>query len=715
MRTNNWSIRLIFFTLTLIYTISISAQTSSSTAVNNTNSDTDPGNESSNEDDLVTYTPAFFQRYQVNTALEMVNRVPGFTPDNGGDLRGFGTAVGNILINDKRPSTKQDSPSAILGRISADLVERIELIRVRVRDIDLQGHLQVVNVILNENVEATIRWEIAVRETVGTGTSPGGSISLSDRWGPMEYNVGADMRWAKFGDPATIERFDGNGLLTEIRTNVDNADGPTANGYFNSTSWLGKTFLTFNSRIGLENRDILFTIDRISQIPGEDPRQELITTLRRNKRLELGFDAKRELHKNLLGKAIILYSILDGDPLVSQQDLNVQGVQTRFQLEDEKFSSSEFIARLESDWSGFSGHAIQTDLERAVNILDNAQIFTDDTGAGPVVKDVPGGNTRVEEERWNIQVQDSWSMGNFDIDTGLGWERSTISQTGDSVLERSFSFIKPRAILTHSASQGSQTRLRVEREVAQLNFNDFVSATLFEDDDVALGNPDLHPDSTWVAEVSHERRFGKVGVIKITGFYHWINDVLDLLPLTATFEAPGNIGAGRRWGTILETTMPLDNIGINDAQLSFNARWQDSTVVDPVTGIDRRLSGEGGFRGDVGFLNENRYAIDIDFRQDIETAQISWGLGLAERDSRVRYKANELDVFNEGFDMTAFIETSRWFGIKLTLEGANLLDYLISRDRTIYVAERSLTDVQRVELRRGVTGQRIFLKATGSF
>lgn len=693
----------VYSLLSLVLSANVFAQIDETSVTNNT------------DQDIVTYTSDFFSRYQVNTALEMVRRVPGFTPDDGGNLRGFGTAAGNILINDRRPSTKQDSPSAILGRISADLVERIELIRIKVRDIDLQGHIQVVNVILNENAPATIRWEIQVRETVGTGTSPGGSISLSDRWGTMEYNVGADFRWAKFGDPATIERFDGDGVLTEIRTNVDNADGPTANGYFNSSSWLGKTFLTFNSRIGLENRDILFTIDRISQIPGEEPRQELITTIRRNKRLELGFDAERVLNKNLLGKAIILYSLLDGDPLVSQQNLDADGEQTRFQLEDEKFSNSEFIARLETDWSGVSGHAIQTDFERAENILDNSQIFTDDTGAGPVVINVPGGNTRVEEVRWNIQIQDSWSLGLFDFDTGLGWESSTISQTGDSILERTFSFIKPRVIITHSASQGSQTRLRAEREVAQLNFNDFVSATVFEDDDVALGNPDLHPDSTWVAELSHERRFGEVGVVKITGFHHWIKDVLDLLPLGPTVEAPGNIGDGRRWGVILETTLPLDNFGIDDAQLSFNARWQDSTVVDPVTEINRQLSGEGGFRGDVGFLNENRYAIDIDFRQDIEAAKISWGLGIAERDERVRYKANELDIFNEGYDMSAFIETSRWFGIKLTLEGSNLLDHLVERDRTIYVGERSLTPVQRRELRRGFTGQRIFLRATGSF
>ena len=715
MKIIAWPLRVFFIVLTVIHTTSVSAQVSQSTVVDEASPGLVSTSDSSGDDDIVTYTPGFFQRYQVNTALEMVNRVPGFTLDDGGNQRGFGTSLGNILINDRRPSTKQDSPSAILARISANLVERIELIRVKVRDIDLQGHIQVVNVVLSENAPVAIRWDLHMRENLETGSSPGGSISLSDRWRTVEYNVGIDFRWAKFGDPGTIRRFDGNGVLTEIRSNVDDADGPTSNGYLNASSWFGKTFVQFNSRVGLENRNILFTFDRVPQIAGSEPTQELIKTLRRNKRLELGFDAERELQKNLLGKAIILYSLLDGDPLVSQQDLNAAGVQTRFQVEDEEFTSTEFIARLETDWSGFSGHAIQTDLERAVNVLDNSQVFTDDTGAGPVIVDVPGGNTRVEEERWNLQVQDSWSLGDFDFDTGLGWERSTISQTGDATLERSFSFIKPRAIITHSIRQGSQTRLRMEREVAQLRFNDFVSATVFEDEDVALGNPDLHPDSSWIAELSHERRFGEIGVIKLTGFHHWIKDVLDLLPLSATSEAPGNIGNGRRWGLVLETTLPLDVIGLQNAQLEFNARWQDSTVVDPVTGDNRRLSGEGGFRGEVILFNENRYAVDIDFRQDFEEAQVSWGWGLAERDRRVRFKANELDIFNEGFDLTGFIETSRWFGIKLSIEGGNLLDTINTRDRTVYIGERSLTPVQRLELREGNNGARIFFRATGTF
>jgi hypothetical protein len=139
------------------------------------------------------------------------------------------------------------------------------------------------------------------------------------------------------------------------------------------------------------------------------------------------------------------------------------------------------------------------------------------------------------------------------------------------------------------------------------------------------------------------------------------------------------------------------------------------SVVDPVTGEDRIFSGQGGFRNDVLFQDENNYAVDLDFRQDLEGLKVSWGWGLAERDRRTLFKANELDIFNEGFDVNAFIETTRWFGLKLALEGQNLMDNLQKRDRTIYAGERGLTPVLLREFRTGDNGARVLVKVSGSF
>jgi len=667
------------------------------------------------QDGVVSYPAEFFRRYQSNTALDMVNRVPGFTLDDGGDKRGFGGAAGNILINDRRPSTKQDLPSAILARIAAERVERIELIRVRVRDIDLQGQTAVVNVVLLDDAPASVQWRFYNRHNMKKGSTPFGSISLIDQVRGIDYRIGADASYRVFTDPGVISTYNADGILTEIRTDNDKGTGPDLNGYLNASSWLGQTFFNLNSRINKEDRDIILNSTRISQLSGGQTREDIITTLRRNKRFSLGLDAERVLQPDLLGKAIFVYSLLDQNPSLSQQSLNAAGQQTRLQLQKDETTNEETIARLEFDWAGFENHAIQADLEFALNVLDNTQVFTDDTGTGPVIIDVPNANVRVEEERWNFQLQDSWSLGNFDLDYGLGFERSTISQTGDTNLERSFKFLKPRTVLTYSPTRGQQTRILIEREVSQLNFNDFVSAAVFEDNSVILGNPDLRPDSTWITEFSHEHRFGSVGVIKITAFHNWITDVLDRIPLGPTADAPGNIGDGRRWGLILETTVPLDWTGLQAAQMDFKARWQDSTVVDPVTGLNRLLSGEGGFRGDVLFRNENKYAFDMDYRQDFEAARFSWGWGLAKRARRVVYRVNEHDIFSEGLDLTAFVETKRWLGLNMRLEGLNMLDSTQYRDRLVYVGGRTLSDVQRRELREGTNGVRVQLSVSGTF
>ena len=70
----------------------------------------------------------------------MIFRLPGFNLDTGDSgTRGFAGAAGNVLIDGDRPSSKSDSLDAVLRRISAGSVERIELIRGGAPGIDMQG------------------------------------------------------------------------------------------------------------------------------------------------------------------------------------------------------------------------------------------------------------------------------------------------------------------------------------------------------------------------------------------------------------------------------------------------------------------------------------------------------------------------------------------------------------------------------------------------
>jgi len=667
--------------------------------------------------EAVDYPAAYFARYQPNTALDMVNQVPGFQLDDGDSSRGFASAAGNILINNRRPSAKQDVPSEILARIPAVQVERIELIRGQVRDIDLQSQTVVANVILRNVTDAAVRWRGSVRYNLEHGITTEAGISVSDRWRDVDYNTGLDLREFRRGDATSQSVFDGTGNPVEQRLDTFSFLGHRAALNLNAATAIGATFVRFNSRIGAEDSGGDRTSDRTPQVPGSLPRQEEFADDFKEVDIEIGIDAERNLGSDLIGKAILLHFDGDDNVVSSQLSIDNDGVLTRERISDTNTETTETIARVEFIWTGWAGHAVQANLEGAFNSLDNSLLQTEDSGAGPEFVDVPGANSRVEETRGDFLLKDTWTLGPYELEYGLGAEVSTIAQTGDAELERSFSFIKPQIGLTYSTIEGTQTRVRLGREVSQLDFNDFVSATVFEDDDLALGNPDLRPETTWRFEVGHERRFGADSVVKLTVFHDWIDDVEDLLPLTPSFEAPGNIGAGRRWGIQVETTLPLDRLRLRGAKLDISARWQDSRVVDPVTGADRVLSvrSGGGRLLPLAFQNENEYAITVDFRQDFEASRWAWGWDVRARAERPSFKVNELDISDEGTEFNVFVETTRWFGVKANLAAENIFDLAESRDRTLFVGERGLSPVDIRELRSRIRGFRLNLTVSGSF
>ncbi|NNE39044.1 MAG: hypothetical protein HKN08_12120, partial [Gammaproteobacteria bacterium] len=188
-----------------------------------------------------------------------------------------------------------------------------------------------------------------------------------------------------------------------------------------------------------------------------------------------------------------------------------------------------------------------------------------------------------------------------------------------------------------------------------------------------------------------------------------------LLPITSDFEAPGNVGDGRRWGVIFDSTIPLDWLNLVNAKLNFRFRLQDSTVIDPVTDEARTLSLQGGPGGGIRFLNENDYAWFVEYRQDFQSSQVSWGWNAIERGERYLFKVNELEVFNEGMDINMFIETSRWFGIKARMTAENILNFQEQRDRSVFVGERKVTALDSIERRRRTRGAQLFFTVSGSF
>ena len=669
------------------------------------------------EKDVFGYPAAFFDRFRPDSALDMLRQLPGFRLNFGGELRGYGADTGNVLIDGRRPSSKRVTVPSILDRIPASQVERIELIRGPVRDIELMGEPQVANVVLRTDTPAAVRWSVVGYRNADMPPLPWfTNISMSDRWRGIDFNGGLDIFRKAFSERNDEDILDGNGNLTEERFEHGYQKEFEANFDLTASKWVGETLLTWNSQIGIQDGGEKFVSDRTPV--GQGTRNELTEGISDELQFEAGITLERNLTDSLSGNLLLFATREAEDAATTQLSINAAGIQTSETIKDTYQIEKELIARTEFEWSGWDSHTVRLNLEGSYNLVDNEELQTLDTGTGPVSVIVPGATTAISEDRGEFLLKDTWSMGQYELDYGMGAEASKLSQTGDPEVERKLFFLKPHAELSYTPSEERKLRVRLAREVAQLLFDDFFSASLLLDDDVSLGNPNLKPETTWESEVGYEQRFGSQSVVKLTLFHHWITDVQDLIPVSLNDESPGNIGEGKRWGVQLEGTLQLGWAGLDNARLNINSRWQDSSVVDPVTGQDRVLTttilSDSNNTRSI-FDNDNAYVVVLDFRQDFEEERVAWGSDVTFEADLKQFKVNEYDLRKREPDLNLFVETTRWFGMKVRVEFNNILDMNKERIRTFYTGQRGLSPVLRRQLQDRTDGREVGLSLSGSF
>jgi hypothetical protein len=117
----------------------------------------------------------------------------------------------------------------------------------------------------------------------------------------------------------------------------------------------------------------------------------------------------------------------------------------------------------------------------------------------------------------------------------------------------------------------------------------------------------------------------------------------------------------------------------------------------------------------LAFRVDNKYAFTIDYRQDFQKQQVAWGWEIRERANRILFKVNELDDSNEGVDLSFFVETTRWLGLKMGFNIENVLNIVSSRDRTIFTGERDLSPIDEQLIQNRVRSFRFAYVVSGSF
>jgi len=137
----------------------------------------------------VVYTPADFARYSPKSALDMVNQVPGFAITGGDQGRGLGEASVNVLINGERLSLKSETIFDRLQKISADKVEKIEIVDgASLKIPGLSG--QVANIVTKAGgISGQFDWQTRFRPGYVRPEWFGGNVSISGTAKTLEYTL----------------------------------------------------------------------------------------------------------------------------------------------------------------------------------------------------------------------------------------------------------------------------------------------------------------------------------------------------------------------------------------------------------------------------------------------------------------------------------------------------------------------------------------------
>lgn len=672
----------------------------------------------------IVYGPEYFEPYNVVTAGDQLERIPGMQEvleQGGEDERGFGNAGAQILINGKRLSGKSNDVGSALERIQARQVLRIEVIRGTVAGLDVRSQGRVVNIVLDGALVTGVgSWQANVEDYSDSSWGGGGEVSYNGNVGALSYLVSANTDSRKnledrtdlFLDPAfsPFER-----QLEGYRERSEEY-AFTAN---TSYAFAGGDLLNLNARYADGDETVNETSRRF-QIAAQASTftNELFTYgTDVGDEWELGGD-----YEHTFGNGNVftgLFVVTSGTGAEDNLFRVTQAGAAPFvrEIQSEHTDEAEKILRGTYQWGRTETRSILSGAEYALNSVEQRVELREDDGSG--LQNVPLFNqdSRVEEERLELFSTYTWQpRSTLLVEASLDLEFSELGQEGSDVSRtRNFFFTRPRFVVRHDLTPQMQVRGRIERRVDQLDFSDFVSS--FSNDDnrvgvISAGNPELVPEQAWEYELAWEYRMPEdIGLIAVTGLHADVRDRVASVPLLIrdangveeVRTAVGNIDSGQQFEVTANGSIRLAALGMRTAVIEGSVTWRDTRVDDPFTGVARRFS------------RTPDHAWSLGFRHDTSWYNLSYGFTAAQDGPFEHYDIDYNEAWEQDPDLELFVEVRPMENLTLLLSIEQALRAQTARERLQYLDERRLGVLERRELRDARPGRELTLSVRGAF
>jgi len=639
------------------------------------------------------YEASFFAPFAPRTALDIARRVPGFSLDLGNtNVRGFAGAVGNIVINGVRPSSKSESLETLLSRIPASRVVRVEVGPGDLYGADYSGKGQVLNILLSAVSGFDGEVSTSVRRRFNGQLDPNAEGTALIKRGDSSFNLSAGTGSQTIIEEGTDEFFDfASGELLEHRRKVNTIKDRNP---FLSGSWAleqGENKAVHLNARWSPGTFRLTQANHVTPTVGAERDDRLIQDYK-NPVIEIGGDISRPLGPGaikLVGLATrrrrdnfdaYYFRGLGGSPVFGGFE---QFQEARLQ---------ETIGRLSYSQPKLFGFSFEGGIEVAYNKLDSdLQLFVFDDAGNREQIDLPIDNATVSELRGELYMIGGRQLTDkLRLDLGLRYEASRLKVRGDATANRDLKFLKPSVTLDWRPGDGWHAQFSLRRTVAQLNFYDFISSAELSSDRINGGNANLVPQRTWETRLLVEKPIFGDGLVKLEAGYDLVSLLQDrILVFTdeGAFDAPGNLGTGRRMFLDFNLDAPLSKVGLPGFRWKANVTLQRTRVEDPIWREQRRWT---------DFYPAWQWYTEV--RRD--AGAFSYGFAVSDRDKFYLYRTDEIySNWNGGPYGTAFAEYRPDGRTTIRLDIDNLFDTNAEANRLLYRPNRTVMDPMFREFR----------------
>lgn len=626
-----------------------------------------------------TFAPDDFARFAPRSAFDMARNVPGFAIRSGDDARGLGAADTNVLVNGRRISGKANGPVEALRRIPVEDVVRLELVDGASLGIGgLTG--QVLNVVTSATGRVTgqFRYNPEFRSFGTPARLLAGSVALAGGGEKSEWTLQLRNDSNRRGNEGPEEVFDGAGRLIARRDEKANfnSDRLALTGSYARTAANGNILNLTGQLGGLIYRE---TEVSLQSTPGGV--FERTRNLRRTEdefNFELGADYEFPLGPGRL--KLIGYHRTEDSPFTNAVVTTfAAGRAPQGSLFVQDADEGETILRTEYTVKAGGGNLVAA-VEGARNTLSIVSSLAERDAAGvlqPV--NLAGASAEVGEDRADARL--TWSRPlapTLQMQVSAGGEYSRISQSGPFGLTRSFWRPKGFVALDWKATRDLNLSGRIERSVGQLDFLDFIASVDLDQDRTNGSNGELRPDQSWVIDVEASWRMGKLGNLTVSGYYEFLTDVVDQIPLPGGGQAPGNIPSARLYGIEGRVTLLSDGLGWRGTRIDLSADWAQSRVRDPLLGTLREISGN------------QLFSTDFRLRHDLPDTPWAFGLRGDWRKVARSVRLDEVSLDQPSFAQAfAFLEHKDIAGLTVRARVGNLMDQKDRFSRTIFADRRA--------------------------